>query len=796
MIVEAYASATSVYSGETITFHAKSAVRRVHFDIEIYRKGQQDQLLHAGQGRVGKALTPPNAYEVGCKWPTVYSLTIPADWRSGAYVARFKVGGNVIARASFVVKASPGAESAILIEIPVTTLQAYNGWGGRSFYYLPGVVFNPKITFDRPGGWDADGWESFIKWVETHAPSVDYSTSIDLHADQALLNRYKLLVSIWHDEYWSKEMRDNVEMFVDNGGNVCFFSANTCWWQIRFENNNRTMVCFKANRMGPNPDNAPHVADPEAGTPAEVTGYWFLDPPGRPEESLTGVSSRFAALSGQARPEGFTVRGSQHWVFAETGLSDGDQFGNGLNIVGYECDGVDMAGHMQVLYWENWGDHAELDGWHDPDDLQLVGDFMGYDHDQVLFINRDPGRTGGRVLIADFSQGPPVRGLYWENWGDHAELDGWHDPEDLQLVGDFMGVGYDQVLFIHRTGGGNRVLIADFRQGPPIRPYYLEAWGQYAELNGWHDPEDLQLVGDFMGVGHDQVLFINRTASGNRVLIADFSFGPPVRPWYLEAWGQGSWLDGSDDPVDIRLVGDFLGNGNDQVLFINRGNGTGRVMIVDFSKGTADVRYRENWGDDSLLDGWQDTYDLQLPGNFRGKAYDQVLFINRTGGGGRILVASFNRQRADVHYWEDWGDSELLNGWHDPEDIALAGDFMKKGYDQVLFINRTGGGGRVMLASPHKVIDSPPTIKNPAQSNFEVLATADLWHSDWDSYDRLFPVGTATMGIFTRNPVFANQHKSKVFTCGTTDWISGLRDQSEWNKVCQITVNLLKLLGA
>ncbi|WP_429650434.1 tyrosinase family protein, partial [Skermanella aerolata] len=110
---------------------------------------------------------------------------------------------------------------------------------------------------------------------------------------------------------------------------------------------------------------------------------------------------------------------------------------------------------------------------------------------------------GGRVMVADFSQGPPVRGLYWENWGQFAELDGWHDAGDLQLVGDFMGTGRDQVLFINRDPGqsGGRVMVADFSQGPPVRGLYWENWGQFAELDGWHDAGDLQLVGDFMGTG-------------------------------------------------------------------------------------------------------------------------------------------------------------------------------------------------------------------------------------------------------------------------------------------------------
>jgi hypothetical protein len=69
-------------------------------------------------------------------------------------------------------------------------------------------------------------------------------------------------------------------------------------------------------------------------------------------------------------------------------------------------------------------------------DLQLVGDFMGLGRDQVLFINRSGG--GGRVMIADFSGGqPPAQVRYWENWGQSPLLDGWHDVKRLPFV-DFV----------------------------------------------------------------------------------------------------------------------------------------------------------------------------------------------------------------------------------------------------------------------------------------------------------------------------------------------------------------------
>jgi hypothetical protein len=111
-----------------------------------------------------------------------------------------------------------------------------------------------------------------------------------------------------------------------------FFSANNCWWQIRFENNNRTMICYKSE-----------INDPVTTTdPSRASTLWFMNPPNRPENSLTRVSFRYGGqVESRPMPEvGFNVHFSKHWVFDDTGLDDDDVFGENLQIVGYECDGV------------------------------------------------------------------------------------------------------------------------------------------------------------------------------------------------------------------------------------------------------------------------------------------------------------------------------------------------------------------------------------------------------------------------------------------------------------------------
>lgn len=195
-----------------------------------------------------------------------------------------------------------------------------------------------KVSFDRPGllTSDAQFWayeHPFVRWLEDNGFEVEYGTSIDLHADPNFLNNYQLLLSVGHDEYWSKEMRDSVEAFIGNGGNVAFFSGNICWWQVRFEDNNRTMVCYRSAEE-----------DPLSGVDdGRVTVNWKDPPVNRPENSLTGVSFLNGAgwWNGDAGPRpavDFVARFARHWVFDTTGLADGDGFGGDNLVVGYEVD--------------------------------------------------------------------------------------------------------------------------------------------------------------------------------------------------------------------------------------------------------------------------------------------------------------------------------------------------------------------------------------------------------------------------------------------------------------------------
>ncbi|MBV9443133.1 MAG: hypothetical protein JO217_10590, partial [Acidobacteriaceae bacterium] len=250
--------------------------------------------------------------------------------------------------ALFVVKRPRWRSSAsILYKIPIFTYCAYNAEGCGSLYTGP----RSKVTLNRPGcgaggdpcdretvdfydtssprqtfaHWDAP----FVCWLESNGYNVDYCTDVDVHRNEdGFLGSHHLMVTVGHDEYWTQEMRTNVERFIASGGNLAFFSGNTCWWRVHLADGGTAITCDKR----------------KAAEGSEAPDQWMgFDP----ETRMTGVSFRFGGgwWSGQREAVGYTVQNSRHWVYDGTGLKDGDVFGGGPEqaLVGYECDGLPLC---------------------------------------------------------------------------------------------------------------------------------------------------------------------------------------------------------------------------------------------------------------------------------------------------------------------------------------------------------------------------------------------------------------------------------------------------------------------
>jgi hypothetical protein len=395
VLVEGYFDQSSYEPGDEIALHCGATSPRrsgrvepaptaLFFDVEVARLGAAREVVHRIDALQAEPHPiPADAEARGAGWPPTTTF-VAGDWPSGWYEAVLHAvlpdGTTVDGRAGFVLRAPSGRPTApILFELSLNTWNAYNDWGGSNLYLGGTAVSFRRPTahgfLDRPdalahrnanpdrepdlggdtwleharaagiSGWSAcAGWPTwegpFVAWAESEGYRFDYAANSDLATRPGLLDDHPMLLSVGHDEYWSAPMRDAVEGYIARGGNVAFLSGNTSFWQVRFEDGGDTMVSFK--------DRARREDPLRHETPSLLTSMWSDPIIDRPESHMTGVTF---TRGGYARQAGCTPRGQrgytiwrpEHWLFEGTDLRYGDLLGDEHCVVGYECDGCEIA---------------------------------------------------------------------------------------------------------------------------------------------------------------------------------------------------------------------------------------------------------------------------------------------------------------------------------------------------------------------------------------------------------------------------------------------------------------------
>lgn len=420
--IEGYSGQVSYAPGEEVGFHLSTTAAK--FSVEISRIGAEVKVVWTGKDLPGKEHpVPDDASSRGCRWPEVFRVPIAADWQSGYYIARFRIGDSggrwtqrsrrtAESEAYFIVRAAqPGKDTKILLQLSTNTYNAYNNWGGFSVYAYNSVAKNQgsRVSFDRPPASQFRSWElPFVVWAETNGYKLDYAANSDLDARPELLKNYRLVLSVGHDEYWSGAMRDNLEKFIGDGGNVAFFSGNSVCWQTRTEDNGRAFTCWKQN----------YFLDPVFQTRdfKMLSTAWSHHLLQRPENQLTGVGflwGGFRKSHGQfmAEPAEYTVHRPEHWVFAGTGLKRGEVFGGKDTIVGYEADGCELE----------WRDGLPFPTHKDgtPETFTVLGTcpVRWHPDDAEWYERWEKGRTGA-ACMGLYTRGGTVFTAATTDWSD------------------------------------------------------------------------------------------------------------------------------------------------------------------------------------------------------------------------------------------------------------------------------------------------------------------------------------------------------------------------------------------
>lgn len=281
---------------------------------------------------------------------------------------------------------------------------------------------------------------------------------------------------------------------------------------------------------------------------------------------------------------------------------------------------------------------------------------------------------------------------------------GWINGSEEFTVGDFDGDGRDDMVFRNIESGANRILYA---RGDG----FVEVTDRIGRgtINGF----DEMASGDFDGDGRDDLIFREVESGVNRIL---FSRGEGFSDVTNRA--AAGWINGFDE----MAVGDFDGDGRDDILFREVDSGVNRIL---FARGNEQFNPVTN----RIPTGWIDGADEMIVGDFDGDGRDDVMVRNVEDGNNRIAFARGNEQFAEV-------TNRIPPGWINGAEEVTVGDLNGDGRDDLIFRNVESGSNRVVYGLPNEQFGEVTHNLPPGAINgFDEFATGDF---DGDGHMDLF----------------------------------------------------------
>jgi hypothetical protein len=318
-------------------------------------------------------------HTTGAQWAgDIADIPVPSSAQPGIYAAELTTpsGGRYLA--PFVVKPLPkSTPKNIAVIANVSTWNAYNQWGGSSRYFSWVHPASENTTgqgsldlsFERPfletpprdGAIPAIGlinrdplapnhetraevWiTSWLSDLAAVNPKYAYDVFTDIDLDQGIpkLAKYKVMLIDTHPEYWSDNMRTNLEAYLNGGGHLVLIGGNGLY--------DRVTVTSAGNLRFQNGVGGYQCVEPQGGNPAcpgrDLFRYANATyPNGRSERAVLGEAYETYPGFVEATGAGLAYNVVDNMNPFLSGLSNGTQFGavaglnNGLEAAGWEVD--------------------------------------------------------------------------------------------------------------------------------------------------------------------------------------------------------------------------------------------------------------------------------------------------------------------------------------------------------------------------------------------------------------------------------------------------------------------------
>lgn len=312
--VEGWFDSPSATCGDHIGLHISGNGRGVR--IKIYRLGYYGGagarlITSTSVGPIKQYGTPQisKAPEstVSTNWPVAWQLKITSATMPGQYLLRLDDGGGDSSFVPLTIE-DPKIHSSITFVSSILTWQAYNQWGGYSLYKGPNMQRGTRATivsFNRP--YDGDGSGQFrymeyplVKIAERLGLDMNYITDLELDQKIASLKNTKSILYGGHGEYWTANMRSNLQGSIDSGINVVSLGGNAAYAHPRLQAHNRELVMWRSS-----------LADPNRNDPVLATTGWRQVPILQPEAKILGAQYVGLGVSGD-----YTIPHPHRWPFA------------------------------------------------------------------------------------------------------------------------------------------------------------------------------------------------------------------------------------------------------------------------------------------------------------------------------------------------------------------------------------------------------------------------------------------------------------------------------------------------
>ena len=320
-----------------------------------------------------------------CRWSTDVALTVPAHWKSGFYAARMRAPGAE-GYVAFFVRPRRGERGADLVFVASTatwmsyanTHIKFDSLNTENLYesltpisedelYLnehrelglshydthsdgSGVFYasrlRPMLNF-RPGLYTFNYLNDthVVAWLSARGFDCDVITDEDIHEEgEALLSRYRVVITGSHPEYVSTAMWDAFDAFQRAGGRHMYLGGNGFYWRIAYS---RELPGVIENRRG---ITGVRTWEGEPGEhhlsfTGEPGGLWRSN--GRPPQRLVGVGFNSTIFNRSTYYRRTAASRLPRYAFVFQGIGDDERIGDfglrGGGAVGMEIDRWDAA---------------------------------------------------------------------------------------------------------------------------------------------------------------------------------------------------------------------------------------------------------------------------------------------------------------------------------------------------------------------------------------------------------------------------------------------------------------------